>query len=143
MSATDPAHRPVLLQEALAGLALHAGDIVVDCTFGRGGHSRAMLAAIGEKGSLLALDKDPEAIASPEARAIAADPRVQLVHGSFSGLGLAIERRGWTGKVAAVLLDIGVSSPQLEQPERGLKKWIEAEQSDGEALPPELAALSF
>jgi 16S rRNA (cytosine1402-N4)-methyltransferase len=115
----EPSHRPVLLREALEGLALSAGDIAVDCTFGRGGHSRAMLDAIGASGLLLALDRDAEAIASAEATDFCSDARVQLVHGSFSTLGQVTEQLGWSGRVAGVLLDIGVSSPQLDQPERG------------------------
>lgn len=119
MTAVEPSHRPVLLREALEGLALSVGDIALDCTFGRGGHSRAMLDEVGPSGYLLALDQDPQAIASPEAAAFRGDSRVQLVHGSFSALSQTVRQRGWHGRVAGVLMDIGVSSPQLDQPERG------------------------
>lgn len=119
MERIEPSHRPVLLSEVMQGLALKPGDIAVDCTFGRGGHSRAMLDALGPQGRLLALDKDPEAIGSVEARRLSLDGRVGLVHGSFAELGQEVDRRGWRGRVAGILLDIGVSSPQLDRPERG------------------------
>lgn len=119
MAADEPGHRPVLLREALEGLALSGGDIAVDCTFGRGGHSRAMLDAVGPNGYLLALDRDAEAITSPEAVDFCRDSRAQLVHGRFSTLSQIVRQRDWYGRVAGVLMDIGVSSPQLDQPERG------------------------
>lgn len=112
-------HLPVLLDEALCGLALQQDAIAVDCTFGRGGHSRAMLECLGERGRLLALDKDPEAALSPEARELSEDPRVQVVQASFAELRQEVERRGWLGRVSAVMMDLGVSSPQLDQPARG------------------------
>jgi 16S rRNA (cytosine1402-N4)-methyltransferase len=119
MGADDSSHSPVLLREVLQGLSLKPGNIVVDCTFGRGGHSRVMLQALERDGLLLALDKDPEAIASQEAMALRLDSRFQLVHGRFSELGQVIDRQGWRGRVDGILLDVGVSSPQLDQPERG------------------------
>lgn len=112
-------HQPVLLKEAIDGLCLKPGDRVVDCTFGRGGHSRSILQLIGEKGRLLALDKDPDAVDSWEARALSADGRLTLAHASFSELRLRIERLGFYGLVSGILMDLGVSSPQLDQAERG------------------------
>jgi 16S rRNA (cytosine1402-N4)-methyltransferase len=112
-------HRPVLLREVLEALAPEAGARVVDCTFGRGGHSRAILERIGATGRLLALDKDPDAVASAEAEALKADPRFTLEHGSFAELAVFVRRLDWEGRVTGVLMDLGVSSPQLDDAERG------------------------
>lgn len=112
-------HRPVLLSEAVDGLALEPADFAVDCTFGRGGHSSMILAGLGDNGRLLALDKDPDALGSTEARALRQDSRLTLVHTSFTGLRREVEQLGWYGQVSAVLMDLGVSSPQLDKPERG------------------------
>ena len=112
-------HRPVLLTEVLRGLALDADGWVVDCTFGRGGHSRAILSQLGPAGRLLALDRDPEAVASAEAEQLRADPRVTLVHAAFSELRQRVSDWGGLGRVSAVLMDLGVSSPQLDRAERG------------------------
>lgn len=119
MSQEDRAHRPVMLREVLDGLALRADGLYVDCTFGRGGHSAAILEHLGAEGRLLALDKDLEAVASQEARRLGADPRFALDHGSFANLREFVERRGWLGHVAGVLMDLGVSSPQLDEADRG------------------------
>lgn len=113
------AHRSVMLPEALEGLAPAPDGCIVDGTFGRGGHTRAILACLGSQGRLLALDKDPDAISSPEALALAADSRFALEHGSFARLREFIQARGWLGQVSGVLLDLGVSSPQLDVAERG------------------------
>lgn len=112
-------HRPVMLEEALAGLAIREDGVYVDCTFGRGGHSRAILERLGSSGRLIALDKDPEAIASPEAQGLRQDLRFTLIHADFSQLKEIVEALGYRGKVLGVLLDLGVSSPQLDNPERG------------------------
>ena len=112
-------HRPVLLTEVLRGLALDADGWVVDCTFGRGGHSRAILSQLGPAGRLLALDRDPEAVTSAEADQLRADPRVTLVHAAFSELRQRVSDWGGLGRVSAVLMDLGVSSPQLDRAERG------------------------
>lgn len=112
-------HRPVMLPEALDGLALTADGLYVDCTFGRGGHSAAILAKLGPEGRLLALDKDPDAVASQAAKRLTSDLRFALEHGSFANLGEYVERRGWQGQIAGVLLDLGVSSPQLDESDRG------------------------
>ena len=119
---SDPSsgsHQPVLLEEAIDGLCLKSGDIVVDCTFGRGGHSRRILEIIGESGRLLAFDKDLEAINSPEASALSVDGRLVLVHTSFSDLKMQVDRLGFSGRVSGILMDLGVSSPQLDQGDRG------------------------
>ena len=109
-------HVSVLLAEAVAGLAIQPAGIYVDATFGRGGHSRAILAALGPSGRLIALDRDPAAIA---AGAAIADPRFTLVHAAFSEFDSVLDKLGVT-QVDGVLLDIGVSSPQLNTPERGM-----------------------
>ncbi|MGN6317747.1 16S rRNA (cytosine(1402)-N(4))-methyltransferase RsmH, partial [Trinickia sp.] len=108
-------HRTVLLDEAVNALVTRADGIYVDGTFGRGGHSRAVLTKLAEGGRLIAFDKDPQAIAT--ARAIA-DPRFEIVHESFASLAPALAARG-VERVAGVLLDLGVSSPQLDDPTRG------------------------
>ncbi len=108
-------HRTVLLEEAVNALVTRPDGIYVDGTFGRGGHSRAVLAKLGEAGRLIAFDKDPLAIAT--ARALG-DPRFEIVHESFASLAPALAARG-VGRVAGVLLDLGVSSPQLDDPARG------------------------
>lgn len=119
MSGAVVLHRPVLLREALDGLAIQPDDHVVDCTFGRGGHGRAILRRLGEQGRLLALDKDPDAVKSDAAEALSADPRFTLRHGSFARLAEFVEQQGWTGRVSGVLMDLGVSSPQLDEAGRG------------------------
>jgi 16S rRNA (cytosine1402-N4)-methyltransferase len=113
---TANAHVSVLLTESVAALAIRAHGIYVDATFGRGGHSRAILAALGPQGRLVALDRDPAAIA---AGSTIADPRFSLVHAAFSEFDTVLDRLG-VGQVDGVLLDIGVSSPQLNTPERGM-----------------------
>ncbi|MBS0882413.1 16S rRNA (cytosine(1402)-N(4))-methyltransferase RsmH [Pantoea sp. JGM49] len=109
-------HTTVLLDEAVNGLNIREDGIYIDGTFGRGGHSRLILSQLGEKGHLLAIDRDPQAIA---AAAEIQDPRFSIVHGPFSALAEYVEARGLTGKIDGVLLDLGVSSPQLDDAERG------------------------
>lgn len=118
-SATAPLHQSVLLAECIEGLDLSASDFMVDCTFGRGGHSLAVLERLGTEGRLLALDKDLEATRSAEALALSADSRFKLAHASFANLKIEVERLGWFGRVGGILMDLGVSSPQLDQAERG------------------------
>ncbi len=113
---TTQTHVSVLLAEAVAALAIKLEGIYVDATFGRGGHSRAILDSLGPNGRLIALDRDPAAIT---AGASLADPRFTLVHAAFSEFDTVLDRLG-TGQVNGVLLDIGVSSPQLNTPERGM-----------------------
>ena len=108
-------HRTVLLDEAVNALVTRKDGVYVDGTFGRGGHSRAVLAKLAENGRLIAFDKDPQAIAT--ARTIV-DPRFEIVHESFASLAPALATRG-IERVAGVLLDLGVSSPQLDDPARG------------------------
>lgn len=99
-------------------LAVRRGGIYVDATFGRGGHSRAILAHLGLGGLLLAIDRDPEAVAA--ARLLAAeDARLRIEHARFSCLSELVCKHGLEGRVDGVLLDLGVSSPQLDTPERG------------------------
>jgi 16S rRNA (cytosine1402-N4)-methyltransferase len=112
---SSAAHVTVLLEEAVEALAIKPGGVYVDATFGRGGHSRRILAALGEKGRLLAVDRDPQAVA---AGAALNDPRFTLVHRAFGELAAAA---GEAGIAAAdgVLFDVGVSSPQIDEGERG------------------------
>jgi 16S rRNA (cytosine1402-N4)-methyltransferase len=111
-------HKPVLLAEVLTALRLRADGIYLDGTFGRGGHAGEILARLGPEGRLLATDKDPAAVAAARQR-FGEDRRFEIVRGSFSMLGNLVAERGWTGKVDGILLDLGVSSPQLDQAERG------------------------
>ena len=108
-------HRAVLLDEAVAALAIKADRVYVDATFGRGGHSRKILETIGPAGRLIALDRDQTAIAAAQE---IKDPRFQALHASFGQLQAVLSAVGVT-KVAGVLLDLGVSSPQLDDPSRG------------------------
>jgi 16S rRNA (cytosine1402-N4)-methyltransferase len=108
-------HRTVLLEEAVNALVTRTDGVYVDGTFGRGGHSSAVLAKLGEAGRLIAFDKDPLAIATASQ---IADPRFEIVHESFASLRDAVAARG-VGRVSGVLLDLGVSSPQFDDPQRG------------------------
>ncbi|MCC4799566.1 16S rRNA (cytosine(1402)-N(4))-methyltransferase [Enterovibrio norvegicus] len=109
-------HISVLLHESIDGLAIKPDGIYVDGTFGRGGHSRQILSRLGENGRLYGIDRDPQAIA--EAATID-DPRFNIIHGPFSGIQQYIEELELSGQIDGVLLDLGVSSPQLDDPERG------------------------
>ncbi|MDP9500705.1 16S rRNA (cytosine(1402)-N(4))-methyltransferase RsmH [Bisgaard Taxon 45] len=113
---SSPAHITVLLHEAVAGLALKEKGIYIDGTFGRGGHSRLILSRLAENGRLIAIDRDPRAIA--EANTIQ-DPRFHIEHNSFSAIPRICEKLDLVGKVDGILLDLGVSSPQLDEAERG------------------------
>lgn len=108
-------HRTVLLNEAVDALAIKPAGIYVDCTFGRGGHSRLILERLGVAGRLIAFDKDPQAIAAAEQ---IADPRFEIVHSGFVALRDALLARG-IDRVDGVLMDLGVSSPQLDDGSRG------------------------
>ncbi|MBL8458324.1 MAG: 16S rRNA (cytosine(1402)-N(4))-methyltransferase RsmH [Zoogloea sp.] len=110
------AHVTVLLNEAVEALAIRPDGVYVDGTFGRGGHSRAILARLGEGGRLIAFDRDPVAVAAGVAMQ---DPRFELVHAPFSDFSEALAERG-VERVDGVLLDLGVSSPQLDEAERGM-----------------------
>ena len=111
-------HITVLLDEAVEGLAVRADGCYMDGTFGRGGHSRLILQKLGPGGRLLGFDKDPLAIATGEALA-AEDGRFVVVQRSFAELGDEAVVRDLRGQVSGILLDLGVSSPQLDDPERG------------------------
>ncbi|HEY2809319.1 MAG TPA: 16S rRNA (cytosine(1402)-N(4))-methyltransferase RsmH [Steroidobacteraceae bacterium] len=111
-------HTPVLAAEALQGLALEAGGYYVDATFGRGGHSSLILQALGREGRLLALDRDPEAIAAGRRR-FANEMRLTLVHAPFAELGTLVPAHAHDRPCRGVLFDLGVSSPQLDDPQRG------------------------
>jgi 16S rRNA (cytosine1402-N4)-methyltransferase len=111
-------HTSVLLAEVIDALRPAEGDVFVDCTYGRGGHSSALLARIGPRGRVLALDRDPEAIAVGIEQA-RSEPRLSVEHGNFAELAHIAQRHGLKGKVDGILFDLGVSSPQLESSERG------------------------
>lgn len=111
-------HKPVLLEETLTALNIKPEGCYVDGTFGRGGHSQEIIKQLGENGKLLAFDKDPQAITT--ANTIAAnDERLHVKQGSFTQLKQTIDELGWKGKVDGIFLDLGVSSPQLDNAERG------------------------
>ena len=112
----NPKHITVLLNEAVEGLAIDPNGIYIDGTFGRGGHSRLILSQLGEKGRLIAIDRDPRAIAEAET---IKDPRFQIVHGAFSAIPEICQQLELVGKINGILLDLGVSSPQLDEAERG------------------------
>lgn len=115
---TQSQHVTVLLQEAVDALVTDSDGFYVDGTFGRGGHSALVLEHLSSGGQLLGIDKDLSAIAAANER-FAKDARFEIAHGSFAELAEMIEARGMTGKVSGVLLDLGVSSPQLDEAERG------------------------
>ncbi|CAH1745675.1 16S rRNA m(4)C1402 methyltransferase [Thauera humireducens] len=110
------AHITVLLNEAVDALAIRADGVYVDGTFGRGGHSRAVLERLGPQGRLIALDRDPVAIAAGQALG---DARLTLVHSAFGDLDAQLDALG-VARVDGVLLDLGVSSPQLDDASRGM-----------------------
>ena len=114
MSGTTLQHVTVLLNEAVAALAPRENGVYVDGTFGRGGHSRLILSRLGPTGRLFAFDRDPAAQASIPTD----DSRFELIHESFGGMAEALARRN-VDQVDGVLLDLGVSSPQLDDPDRG------------------------
>jgi len=117
LSATH--HQPVLLTQVLQQLKIYPQGRYVDCTFGRGGHSRALLAQLGPKGQLLALDQDPEAVRVAQTLS-EHDQRFEIVHSAFSQLKQIITERNWLGQVNGIIFDLGVSLPQLNTPERGV-----------------------
>jgi 16S rRNA (cytosine1402-N4)-methyltransferase len=112
------AHVPVLLGPVLEGLRIRANGCYVDGTFGRGGHSRAILDRLNADGRVIAIDRDPQAIGSAP-QALLSDPRIELIRGECAQLQTIIGKRNLTGKVDGVLLDLGVSSPQLDEESRG------------------------
>ena len=112
---TSGAHAAVLAQEAIEALNIRSDGIYVDCTYGRGGHSRLILEQLGKGGRLVALDRDPEAVAAGRG---VNDPRFTILHCAFSRAGEALRSNG-VSQVHGVLLDLGVSSPQLDDARRG------------------------
>ena len=112
------AHQSVLLQESIKGLAIKANGTYVDGTFGRGGHSRAILQQLNESGRLIAIDKDQEAIDHAKQH-FSNDPRFTIFRGSFAKLNEIATQFQIYGQIDGILLDLGVSSPQLDNPARG------------------------
>lgn len=113
----DTTHISVLLNEAIDGLAIEGEGCFIDCTFGRGGHSTLILSKLNNNGRLIAIDRDPTAIAAAEK--FKDDPRFLIEHRGFADLADIAEKHLLTGKVNGILLDLGVSSPQLDEAERG------------------------
>ena len=111
-------HQSVLLDEALESLNIRPSGIYIDATFGRGGHSRAILQQLDEEGRLIAFDQDPEAVAFAKQQ-FADEPRLTIEHCNFNQVADVIERYGLKEKIDGVLMDLGVSSPQLDDAERG------------------------
>jgi 16S rRNA (cytosine1402-N4)-methyltransferase len=114
----DYQHRPVLLDEAVDALNIQPDGKYLDGTFGRGGHSRAILARLSKEGCLLSLDRDPEAVAAGKEE-LGDDPRFSIVQGDFADMERFVREWGVEEGLDGILLDIGVSSPQLDNPERG------------------------
>jgi 16S rRNA (cytosine1402-N4)-methyltransferase len=113
----DTTHISVLLNEAIDGLAIEGEGCFIDCTFGRGGHSTLILSKLNNNGRLIAIDRDPTAITAAEK--FKDDPRFLIEHRGFADLADIAEKHSLTGKVNGILLDLGVSSPQLDEAERG------------------------
>jgi len=111
-------HRPVLLEEVLDALRIRQDGLYVDGTFGRGGHAEAVLERLQSQGRVLAFDKDPAALAFAASR-FSEEPRLIMRRGSFGDLRAVVTELGWQGKVDGILLDLGVSSPQLDDAARG------------------------
>lgn len=112
------AHAAVLPGEVLEALAIRADGAYLDGTYGRGGHAKAILSRLGESGRLVAIDRDPEAVAAAQ-RELGADPRVQIRKGNFAEMGAISAAAGIENGFDGILLDLGVSSPQLDTGERG------------------------
>jgi 16S rRNA (cytosine1402-N4)-methyltransferase len=111
-------HTPVLVEEALEALALRPGGLYVDATFGRGGHTAGILAALGSGGEIVAIDRDPAAIAAGRTR-FAGETRLQLVHGEFAELAALVHAHTKRTHCDGALFDFGVASPQLDDAARG------------------------
>jgi len=118
MSTGDYSHRPVLFDEVIDAMQVRADGVYVDATFGRGGHADALLARLGEQGRLIVMDKDPDAIACARER-LSADGRVTIIHDDYARLAQHIEALDLHERVDGVLVDLGVSSPQLDDASRG------------------------
>jgi 16S rRNA (cytosine1402-N4)-methyltransferase len=113
-----PAHMPVLLQEVVGALDVSRVQMIVDATYGRGGHTGAILENLDSHAQLIVIDRDPSAIEHAE-QCWSDDHRVEIIHAPFSELGIILAQRDLVGKVDAILFDFGVSSPQLDAAERG------------------------
>lgn len=113
-----PSHQPVLLEPAISGLITNKKGIYIDGTYGRGGHSREILNTLSPQASLWVFDQDNAAIEEAK-RLQQHDSRVQIFHDNFRHIKQQVEWHGITGKIDGLLLDIGVSSPQLDEPTRG------------------------
>ncbi len=111
-------HQPVLLARVLEALRVKPDGIYIDGTFGRGGHAAALLGKLGPEGSLLAFDKDPDALAYAASR-FSAEARLLMREGSFGNLATEVSALGWQGRVDGIMFDLGVSSPQLDDADRG------------------------
>ena len=111
-------HIPVMLDEAIQALALHDDGIYLDATAGAGGHSAAIVDRLGGRGRLIAIDRDPSAVTAVQKR-FAGDGRVEVIHSPFSKMAAVVEGLGLVGQIDGILLDLGVSSMQLDQPGRG------------------------
>ena len=111
-------HLPVLLEEAVSSLKIRKDGFYLDGTFGRGGHSRAIMAGLSEQGRLFTLDKDPQAIAAG-LEEWGDDPRFSIIQGSFADMDRMVQTWHTKGNLDGILLDLGVSSPQLDDPVRG------------------------
>lgn len=116
MMADTLSHQSVLLHEAIDGLNIKPNGVYVDATFGRGGHSRVILEQLGPQGRLIALDRDPQAI---DAAQQITDPRFEIVHAPYSRLTKILAEKNKLGTIDGLLFDLGVSSPQLDDPLRG------------------------
>ena len=114
----EPEHVPVLLEETLQALKVRQDGFYVDATCGRGGHTQAILQKLGPQGQILALDRDPQAVTAVRARC-AGDARIEVQQATFSCLGPLFNERGLHGRVHGILFDLGVSSPQFDEPARG------------------------
>lgn len=112
-------HLAVMLNEALLHLSIKEDGIYIDGTFGRGGHSQAILEKLGQNGRLIAFDRDLSAIESEKAQTLITDTRFKLVHAPFSEMENVITQLNLNGKIDGILLDLGVSSPQLDDETRG------------------------
>ncbi len=118
MKNKEDEHQSVMVKEVLEGLNIQKQGIYIDATFGRGGHSEVILNELSKEGRVIAMDKDPEAQKVAEALSVA-DPRFVFKRGSFSGIYTLCEELGLLGEVAGILMDLGVSSPQLDTASRG------------------------
>ncbi len=114
----DGQHKAVLLTEAVSGLITDTDGIYIDGTFGRGGHASLILSQLSNIGSLIAVDKDPEACEIAREN-FSRDVRFEIIQTSFANIRELVEQKKYSGKVAGVLLDLGVSSPQIDSPARG------------------------